>query len=369
MIVIVGAGISGAVLAERCANILNKEVLVIEKRDHIGGNCYDFFDSKGVLVPKYGPHFFHTSNKIVWDYVSNFTQWHKYEHRVLSSVDGLLVPIPVNIDTVNMLFRLNLSNEEQMKRWLYTVTERINSPKNSEESAVARVGWDLYHLLFENYTKKQWDMHPKDLDASIMNRIPVRTNTDDRYFTDKFQAMPLKGYFSLFNNLLENPKIRVQLCTDYFDIKDSLKNVESLFFTGRVDNYFNYSDNDILQYRSLYFEYESYEIDIYQKATQINYPNDYEYTRITEPKHATGQAVDTTTIIKEYPTWDGEPYYPVLTEKNQNIYKRYQKEAKKLESKNVFFVGRLANYKYFNMDQAFLNALDLFNTVKNRLFM
>jgi UDP-galactopyranose mutase len=221
-VIVIGAGISGAVLAERYANVLNKKVLIIEKREHIGGNCYDFYNQDGLLVPKYGPHFFHTSFEDVWEYVSRFTEWHPYEHRVLSCVDGRLVPIPVNIKTVNQLFNLNIQSEMEMKKWLAEKTEKIADPINSEESALARVGRDLYEKMFKNYTKKQWDVWPIELEASVMNRIPVRTNFDDRYFIDKYQAMPKEGYTKLFERLLSNPNIEIRLNTDFFDIRNDL---------------------------------------------------------------------------------------------------------------------------------------------------
>lgn len=363
-IVIIGAGISGATLAERYANKLNKKVLIIEKRDHIGGNCYDFYDKSGILVPKYGPHFFHTNLEDVWNYVKAFTEWTPYEHRVLSYVDKQLVPVPVNITTVNKIFKLNITNEEEMRDWLNKNTEKILDPKNSEESALARVGKVLYEKMFKNYTKKQWDMYPKELDAQVMNRIPVRENFDDRYFADKYQFMPKYGYTKLFEKMLNNKNIEILLNTDYFDIKDEIKKYHKLFYTGQIDRFFDYkySNIDKLQYRSLNFKFETLDMEFFQPATSVNYPNNYKFTRITEPKHYTKQKNKKTTIIKEYSTWDGEPYYPVPNVRNQQLYEEYRKETDKL--KNIYFVGRLANYKYFNMDQAFKNALDIFYSIE-----
>jgi UDP-galactopyranose mutase len=357
-IVIVGAGISGVTLAERYAS-LNKKVLVLEKRDHIGGNCFDFIDSAGILVSKYGAHLFHTSYEDVWNYVQRFTKWVKYEHKVLSSVNGKLVPVPVNIDTVNILFGLHLKTSEEMENWLKKNTKKINTPKNSEESALKRVGEDLYNLMFKNYTKKQWDMWPKELEASVMDRIPVRTNFDDRYFNDKYQVLPKYGYTKMFKKMLSSSNIDVELNSDYFKLKDNLDSYKKLFFTGPIDQFFN-NRFDKLEYRSLNFKFETYDKEFYQKNSVINYPNDHEYTRIVEYKYFRNQKSKKTTISKEYSTWDGEPYYPVPSERNRILYEKYQKEAKKLEKKGVYFVGRLANYKYFNMDQAFKNALDLF---------
>ncbi len=361
-IIIVGAGISGATLAERYARVLNRKVLVVEKRDHIGGNCYDYYDKAGLLVPKYGPHFFHTNDKTVWNYVSKFTEWIPYQHRVLSFVDGLLVPIPVNINTVNILFGTNIKNAQEMKKWLKENTEKIKEPKNSEEVALTRVGKILYEKMFKNYTKKQWDMWPEDLDASVMSRIPVRMNFDDRYFTDTYQAMPKSGYTKIFENMLNHKNIKVLLNTDFFKIANKIKTYKKLFYTGPIDKFFNYKYGK-LQYRSLKFKTQTLRMKFFQSRAQINYPNEYDFTRITEPKHATGQQSDWTTIIKESPTWDGEPYYPVPSRQNKIIYKKYEIDAFKLNDKNIFFIGRLANYKYINMDQAFRNALDLFNNL------
>lgn len=363
-ILIVGAGISGLTLAERYANLLNKKVLVIDKRDHIGGNCYDYINDIGILVPKYGPHFFHTNNEDVWNYVSKFTEWHPYEHRVLAEVNGIEVPVPVNITTVNKLFKLDIKNSEEMDRFLESEVEKISEIKNSEDSAISRVGRRLYELLFKNYTIKQWDKSPSELDALVLNRIPVRNNFDDRYFTDKYQAMPKEGYTKMFERMINHQNIEIRLNTDYFDIKDTVS-YEKMFFTGPIDRFFDFVIGDRLEYRSLRFEYENINSEFYQSRAQINFPNDFEYTRITEPKHATGQKHDKTTIIKEYPTWEGEGYYPVPNNKNQEIYKKYQNLSLECELDNIFFVGRLATYKYLNMDQAFLSALELFNRIEN----
>lgn len=359
-IIIVGAGISGAVLAERYATLKNKKILVIEKRSHLGGNCYDYLDKSGILIPLYGPHFFHTNDETVWSYISQFTKWHSYEHRVLSSVNGFLVPVPVNINTVNTLLNQRIENDAEMKEWIAANTIKIKRPKNSEESALSRVGEKLYLMLFKNYTIKQWDIHPKILDPSVLNRIPIHTSYDDRYFLDKYQAMPINGYTKIFDKMFSHKNIEIMLNTDYFKIQHQLPKFEKLFFTEPIDRFFEYKCIEKLQYRSLRFEYQTLNKEYFQSRAQINYPNDNNFTRITEPKHATGQKHPATTIIREYSTWDGEPYYPVPSERNRKIYSMYQKDANKLQNKGIYFVGRLANYKYFNMDQAFKNALDLF---------
>ncbi len=359
-IVVVGSGISGATIAQRYAQVLNKKVLVIEKRNHIGGNCYDFYNDAGILVSKYGAHLFHTNDECVWKYVHAFSSWRPYVHTVLSSVDGILVPIPVNITTVNLLFNLHIQTETEMQQWLATQVITIDHPANSEESALSRVGKALYEKLFKNYTIKQWNTSPSLLSASILDRIPVRTNFDPRYFSDKYQAMPLFGYTKIFEKMLSHPNITIKLNTDYFHIKDSLKNFEKLFFTGPIDLYFQKKSAKKLSYRSLRFEFETFDFPYYQVNSVINYPNDYKFTRIVEFKHMYGQKHPKTTISKEYPTWDGDPYYPVLSKENLSLYGFYKTQAALESKKGVYFVGRLANYKYFNMDQAFANALNLF---------
>lgn len=366
-IVVVGSGISGATIAERYARILNKKVLVIEKRDHIGGNCYDFYNDAGILVSKYGAHLFHTNDEYAWKYLQMFSSWRPYAHTVLSFVDGMLVPVPVNITTVNLLFNLHIQTEQEMKEWLATQAIAIDKPANSEESALSRVGKALYERLFKNYTIKQWDILPTLLDASIVGRIPVRTNFDPRYFSDKYQAMPTLGYTKLFEKMLSHPNITVQLNTDYFKVKEALKNFEKLFFTGPIDMYFREKSTKKLGYRSLRFEFETFDFPYYQINSVINYPNDYKFTRILEFKHMYEQKHPKTTIAKEYPTWDGEPYYPVFSKENLALYDFYKKQADLETRKDVHFVGRLANYKYFNMDQAFTNALDLFYQLNPQL--
>ncbi len=363
-IVIIGAGISGSVLAERYASS-GKKVLIIEKRDHIGGNCYDFIDDNGILVSKYGAHLFHTNEEDVWQYVNRFAKWYPWEHKVIADVDGQLVPIPVNITTVNKLFNQNIQTEEEMQQWLEKNRPDIQNPTNGEEAALSKVGPVLYEKMFKHYTKKQWDKYPGELDASVLNRIPVRTNFDDRYFTDKYQALPTGGYTKMFEKILSHPNIHVMLNTDYFDIKDSVKGYEKLFYTGPIDAFFHFKHSlkDKLEYRSINFVVETVDMEYFQENSVVNYPGtEVDYTRIIEYKHFGNQKSDKTTIVKEYTVADGDPYYPVPNEKNQRIYEKYKKEADKLT--DIYFVGRLANYKYFNMDQAFKNTLDLFKELQ-----
>ena len=364
-ILIVGAGISGCTLAERYANAKNKKILIIEKRDHIGGNCYDYDNEIGIRVNKYGPHYFRTNDDAVWEYLQQFSEWEPFEARALSVIGEKKVPIPVNIDTVNTLFDEELETEEEMRAWLENETENIEEPKDSEESALRRVGKRLYELMFKNYTMKQWDKHPRELEASVMDRIPVRHNRDDRYFTDKYQAYPKNGYTKIFDKMLSHQNIEVRLNTDWKDVEDIVHEFEKIFFTGKIDFYFNEKLGK-LEYRSLRFEHENIDKEFFQDAVQENHPHeDVPFTRIVEYKRQTGQKNPRTTIAREFPTWDGEAYYPVPTQKNRNIYERYKQEAEKLEKEGIYFVGRLANYKYFNMDQAFKNALDLFHRLES----
>lgn len=363
-IVIIGAGISGAVLAEGYAS-LGKKVLVIEKRDHIAGNCYDYIDDNGILVSKYGAHLFHTNYEDVWAYVNRFATWYKWEHRVLANVEGKTVPIPVNIKTVNQLFDMNITSEEEMIKWLDNNRPYIEAPKNGEEAALARVGPVLYDKMFKHYTKKQWDKYPEELDAAVLNRIPVRTNFDDRYFSDKYQALPEGGYTRLFARIFDHPNITIKLNTDYFDVKDQIEKPEKLFYTGPIDRYFEFKHSleEKLEYRSIQFVSETINQEFFQENSVVNYPGtEVDFTRIIEYKHFGNQKSDKTTIVKEYTVDGGEPYYPILNERNRRIYEKYNQEAQKLT--DVYFVGRLANYKYFNMDEAFKNALDLFESLK-----
>jgi UDP-galactopyranose mutase len=365
-ILIIGAGISGAVLAERYASI-GKKVLIIEKRNHIAGNCYDYIDENGILVSKYGAHLFHTNEESVWNYVNRFSQWYPWEHTVVARVDKKTVPIPVNITTVNELFETNITTEQEMKNWLEKNRIPIEKPVNGEEAVLNRVGTVLYEKMFKHYTKKQWDKYPAELNASVLERIPVRYDHDDRYFTDKYQALPKDGYTQLFENILNHSNIEIQLDTDYFDIKDKYKGYEKLFYTGPVDRFFDFkhSMTEKLEYRSINFVSETIDATFFQENSVVNYPGtEVDFTRIIEYKHFGNQKSDKTTIVREFTVDEGEPYYPVPNPRNQEIYSKYKTEAKKLV--DIHFVGRLANYKYFNMDQAFKNALDLFDELNNK---
>jgi len=358
---IVGAGLSGVVIAERIANILNEKVVIIEKRDHIGGNCYDYIhEETGILMNKYGAHLFHTNKEKVWEYINKFDKWTRWEHKVLTYVDDKFVSIPVNITTINQLCQENLKDENDVKEWLERTQVKYDSITNSEEMAKSRIGEILYDKLIRDYTYKQWNKYPKELDKSVLERIPIRNNFDTRYFNDKYQALPHKGYTHFFERLLDNRNIEVLLNTDYFEyIKD--KSFDMIIFTGPIDNYFN-NELDKLEYRSIDFNIEIIKnMNYYQPNSVVNYPNnDVKYTRIVEYKHFLNQKSKDTIIVKEITNDQGEPYYPVPNKKNLDLYREYKKLTEEEEKKNVYFIGRLANYKYFNMDEAIENSLKFF---------
>jgi UDP-galactopyranose mutase len=350
----VGAGYAGAVVAERMASQFNKTVLIIDRRTHVGGNAYDCLDDSGVLIHRYGPHIFHTNSAEVFEYLSQFTEWRPYEHRVLASVDNMLVPIPINLDTVNRLYSKNL-NSDQLEAYFASVAESRDVVRTSEDVVVGRVGRDLYNKLFRNYTRKQWGLDPSQLDSSVIARIPVRTNRDDRYFTDTYQAMPLRGYTRMFENMLDHPNITVLTGVDYRDVVQSVKYSE-MVYTGPVDEFFDYRYGK-LPYRSLRFEHENVAKEVFQPAAVVNYPNEHAYTRVTEFKYLTGQKHQSTSIVYEYPQAKGDPYYPIPRKENQELYVKYQALA--AATPRIHFVGRLATYKYYNMDQVVAQALTL----------
>jgi UDP-galactopyranose mutase len=359
---IVGAGFAGSVLAERLASQLGHKVLVIDKRLHIGGNAYDHHDSSGVLIHQYGPHIFHTNSEMIFGYLSQFTDWRLYEHRVLASVDGQLLPIPINLDTVNRLYGLSLTSEE-LEMFFAERAELVEHIRTSEDVVVSRVGRDLYEKFFRGYTRKQWGVDPSELDKSVTARVPTRTNHDDRYFTDEFQAMPAQGYTKMFERMLSHPNIRVMLGTDFAEVRDAVL-YRRLIYTGPIDEYFDFRFGK-LPYRSLRFVHKQLEKDWHQPVGVVNYPQDKDYTRITEYKHLTGQQHPTTSITYEYPCSDGDPYYPVPRPENAELFKRYEQLAR--AQQDVWFVGRLATYRYYNMDQVAGQALATFNRISQQL--
>ena len=355
---IVGAGFSGSVIAERIASQLGKNVLVVDKRNHIGGNAYDRYDKSGILVHKYGPHIFHTNSREVFEYLSRFTEWRSYEHRVLASVEGQLVPIPINLDTINKLYGLNLTSF-QVPEFFASIAEPKDYIRTSEDVVVSKVGRELYEKFFRNYTRKQWGLDPSELDKSVISRIPTRTNRDDRYFTDTYQAMPLHGFTRMFENMLSHPNIKVMLNTDYREIEKAIP-CREMVYTGPVDEFFDMRYGK-LPYRSLEFKHETHNKQVFQPAPVVNYPNEHLYTRITEFKYLTGQEHAKTSIVYEFPRAEGDPYYPVPRPENAEIYKKYKALAD--ATPEVYFVGRLATYKYYNMDQCVAQALTVYKQI------
>ncbi|HEY3520429.1 MAG TPA: UDP-galactopyranose mutase [Rhodanobacteraceae bacterium] len=351
-LLIVGAGYAGSVTARELADA-GRRVHVIDKRPHIAGNAYDEYDAHGVLVHRYGPHIFHTNGERIFQWLSRFTEWRPYEHRVRSVVDGVRYPFPINRDTLNRLYGLEL-DEAGAAAFFERVREPREPVQTSEDVVLNSVGRDLYEKFFLNYTRKQWGLEPSQLKAGVAARIPVRTNIDDRYFTDTFQAMPVNGYTKMFEAMLDHPNISVELGVDFADVRGRGK-YGHVVYTGPIDAYFDYRFGR-LPYRSLRFEHEHLpETEFFQETGTVNYPNDHAYTRITEFKHLTGQSHTGTSIVREYPQAEGDPYYPVPREENEALYKRYEDLAK--NESGVTFVGRLAQYRYYNMDQVVGAAL------------
>jgi UDP-galactopyranose mutase len=359
---IVGAGFAGSVLAERLASQTSAKILLIDRRPHIGGNAYDELNSDGILYHKYGPHIFHTNSEQVVDYLSQFTEWRPYEHRVLAVVRGQQVPIPINRTTLNKLFGLDLKTDEDAAGYLASRAEPVDDIRTSEDVVVNAVGRELYELFFQGYTRKQWGLDPSELDKSVTARIPTRTNTDDRYFTDTFQAMPKDGYTAMFKRMLDHPLIDVRTGVDFRDVRDKVE-VDHIIYTGPIDEYFDYRFGK-LPYRSLKFDHQTLNETRHQPVGTVNYPSpDVPYTRISEYKHLTGQEAPVTTITYEFPSAEGDPYYPIPREENQALFKKY--EALADATPGVTFVGRLATYRYYNMDQIVGQALATFRKISS----
>jgi len=356
---IVGAGFAGSVLAERLASQAGKRVLIIDKRNHIGGNAYDHYNEDGILVHKYGPHIFHTNAERIFTYLSQFTQWRPYEHRVLAHVDGQHLPIPINRTTVNRLYGLELRTEEECEAFFASRAEPVERCRTSEDVVVSKVGRELYEKFFRGYTRKQWGLDPSELDAQVTARVPTRTNIDDRYFNDTYQAMPLHGYTRMFERMLSHPNIKIMLSTDYREIMHVVP-YRDMVFTGPVDQYFDYRFGK-LPYRSLEFKHETLDQEQALPVAVVNYPNDHDYTRVTEFKHLTGQQHPKTGVVYEFPRAEGDPYYPIPKPECTALYNRYKELAD--ATPRVHFVGRLATYKYYNMDQVVSQALTTFDKI------
>jgi len=358
---IVGAGFAGAVAAERLAKSGNK-ILLVEKRNHIGGNAYDEYDEHGILVHRYGPHIFHTNSKKVFDYLSQFTEWRFYEHKVLANLNGKLYPIPINRSTLNKLYDKNFKTDEEVQRFYDSVKKSIYPIVNSEGKIVSQVGEDLFEKFFKHYTKKQWGIEAKELSPSVLGRIPVRTNTDDKYFTDKFQFMPKDGYTKMFERMLNHKNIEILLNTDYKKKVNDVK-YDKMIYTGPIDYFFDYEFGK-LPYRSIRFEFKHYDKEYFQPTAQVNYVDQTEkFTRVVEHKRLSDNIVKGTTVSFEYPNNGAESYYPIPNEKNFRLYKKYKAKAESL--KNVIFCGRLAEYQYYNMDQVVAKILQKFEKIIN----
>ena len=362
---IVGAGFAGSVLAERLASQHGARVLLIDRRKHVGGNAYDEPNEAGILYHKYGPHIFHTNSDQVVDYLSKFTEWRQYEHRVLACVRGQQVPIPINRTTLNMLFDANLRTEEEAAEYLAERAEPVDEIRTSEDVVINAVGKELYRLFFRGYTRKQWGLDPSELDKQVTSRIPTRTNADDRYVSDTFQAMPLNGYTAMFEKMLDHPLIEVRTGVDFAELKNRAHEIaDHIIYTGPIDEYFDFRFGK-LPYRSLKFDHQTLDQEWFQPVAVVNYPSeDVPFTRITEYKHLTGQEAPVTTVTYEYPSAEGDPYYPIPRPENQELFKKY--EALADETSDVTFVGRLATYRYYNMDQIVGQALATFRRLDEK---
>jgi UDP-galactopyranose mutase len=362
---IVGAGFAGSVLAERLASQHGARVLLIDRRNHVGGNAYDEANEAGILYHKYGPHIFHTNSEQVVEYLSQFTEWRPYEHRVRAVVRDKLVPIPINRTTLNALFGLDLETDEEAAEYLASRAEPVDEIRTSEDVVINAVGQELYELFFRGYTRKQWGLDPSELDKQVTSRIPTRTNTDDRYFSDTFQAMPLEGYTKMFERMLDHPLIEKALGLDFRDIETRAHEIaDHIIYTGPIDEYFDFRFGK-LPYRSLKFDHQTLEQEQFQPVAVVNYPDEkVPYTRISEYKHLTGQEAPVTTITYEYPSAEGDPYYPIPRPENQELFKKY--EALADDTDGVTFVGRLATYRYYNMDQIVGQALATFRRIDDK---
>ncbi len=363
-VMVVGAGFAGAVMAERLAVDSGKRVLVVDRRPHIAGNAYDRFDDAGVLIHQYGPHIFHTNSSDIFAYLSRFTGWRPYEHHVLADLGDRQVPMPINRTTLNMLYDLDLQTDDQAAAFLASRAEPVDVVRTSADVVISAVGRELYEIFFEGYTRKQWGMDPSELDKSVTSRVPTRTNDDDRYFTDNFQSMPDKGFTAMFENMLDHPNIDLLLGVEYRQAQAAYPH-DHLVFTGPIDEYFDYRYGK-LPYRSLRFEHQTVDAEWHQRVAVVNYPDEaIPYTRVTEYKHLTGQQCDRSSITYEYPAEEGDPYYPIPRAENQALFKRY--EALALAQRDVTFVGRLATYRYYNMDQVVGQALSAYRRLAGQM--
>jgi UDP-galactopyranose mutase len=364
-VIIIGGGPVGCVLAEKISSDLKLNCLIIEKRSHIGGNCYDEYNSKGLLYHKYGPHYLRFKNKKTMNYLSKFTKWLPGDYIVKSSINKKLYPIPINLTTLEMFFGRKFKSKKEVLKFLDKKKVKINNPKNFEEFVLSKLGKDIYDNFYKNYTIKQWNIHPSKLSKEIAGRLPIRFNRNPYYVKEKLRYMPKKGFTQMFKNMTANKRIKIKLNSDFFKIKNKLKFNHFMIYTGEPDRYFDFKYGK-LDWRSLIFKFKTFKKNKVQKCVQYNFPNDFKYTRSVEIKHVTKQRSKFTVISKEYPTSRGEPYYPISNNKNIKLFEKYKKLIVKEMHKNIYFEGRLAKYKYFNTDEVIESALSLFNSLKKK---
>ena len=362
-VIIVGAGPVGCVLANKISEDLKLNCLIIEKRNHIAGNCYDTYNSKGLLYHKYGPHYLRFKNKKTLKYLSKFTKWIPGNYIVKSVVDNKLYPIPINLETLENFFKIKFKNKKEVLNFIKKKRIKIKNPKNFEEYVLSKLGKEIYEKFYKNYTIKQWGMDPKKLSKEIAGRLPIRMDRNPYYVKEKLRFMPKNGFTKMFGNMTKNKKIKIKLNCDFYKIKNKIRYKYFLIYTGEPDRYFNYKYGK-LDWRSLIFKFNSYKKRKIQKFVQYNYPNEHKFTRTVEIKHVTKQKSNFTVISKEFPTNKGEPYYPISNKRNINLFNKYQKLISKENKKNVFFEGRLAKYRYFNTDEVIESALNLFKKLK-----
>ncbi|MBN8517263.1 MAG: NAD(P)-binding protein [Candidatus Accumulibacter sp.] len=361
-LLIVGAGPVGCVIAERAAYLMGWRSLIVDKRKHIAGNCHDRYHDNGVLIHSYGPHYFRTNNPRLLGYLSRFTSWIPSNYLVKSQVNGKLYPFPINLTTLEMFFDRKL-DEVSAKALLEELAVPNQNPANSEEYVLSRVGEKLYRAFYLGYTQKQWGMHPSKLAASVCGRIPVRLNRDERYVDHGNQVMPAHGYTRLFETMIDHELIHVMLQTDFADIRGIFRPRIGTVYCGPLDQYFSCQYGK-LGWRSLEFEFRDFQKEFVQPCVQINYPNDFDYTRSVEIKHVTAQRHPETVLSYEYPRAQGDPYYPIPSAESAQLHNRYNLLAEREQAENdVFFAGRLAKYRYLNMDEAMESALANFEQI------
>ncbi len=369
---VVGAGFSGAVIANLIATKLNEEVLVIDKKSHIAGNCYDYRDNNNIMIHKYGSHIFHTNSEKVWKFVAQFCDLNQYMHKVYAVIDGIQTTIPFNLNTLYDIFPQKLAQrleDKLLSNYKYNskvpILEFQKQDIKEQDDDLKFLADYIYEKVFLNYTKKQWGVKPEDIDSIVTARIPVFISKDNRYFQDIYQGIPIDGYTKLVEKILDFPKIKIELNKDFKEIKD-VSSFKRVFYTGAIDEFFDYELGQ-LPYRSLEFKFEEKDCAFYQKNSVINYPCNYDFTRIHEYKHYLNDKSDKTVIAKEYPKifklGENERYYPILNEENTSLYNKYLQKSK--QYKNVYFLGRLGDYKYYDMDKAILRAIELFEEIIN----